>query len=154
MSAGSTSQPIRVLSASTDPGLNRTRGLLLRHYGFDVTTSESKTTPVNRSSRFDLMCWFSAALYRATHAGSWQVFFDNEMWQERSSKLFPRRGRHRRISPTLPLLAAMNPRDSPLLFTNFLHNSTRSYVARGSCGSRLCFTGLHTSGQQPSNGSN
>ncbi len=32
---------IRVLSASVDPGLNRTRGLLLRHHGFDVVTSDS-----------------------------------------------------------------------------------------------------------------
>lgn len=32
---------IRVLSASVDPGLNRTRGLLLEHHGFDVVTSES-----------------------------------------------------------------------------------------------------------------
>jgi len=28
--------------ASIDPGLNESRALLLRHYGFDVTTSESK----------------------------------------------------------------------------------------------------------------
>jgi CheY-like chemotaxis protein len=33
---------IRILSASIDPGLNHSRALLLRHYGFDVTTSESK----------------------------------------------------------------------------------------------------------------
>jgi hypothetical protein len=32
---------IRVLSASVDPSLNRTRGLLLEHHGFDVVTSES-----------------------------------------------------------------------------------------------------------------
>jgi len=76
MSAGSTSQPIRVLSASTDPGLNRTRGLLLRHYGFDVTTSESKDHAREQIEqvRFDVLvfgstlprdtCWELAGVFR------------------------------------------------------------------------------------------
>jgi hypothetical protein len=37
----SVEQPIRVLSASVDPGLNHSRALLLRQHGFDVITSES-----------------------------------------------------------------------------------------------------------------
>jgi hypothetical protein len=40
-SQGQLERPIRVLSASVDPGLNHARGLLLTHHGFDVTTSES-----------------------------------------------------------------------------------------------------------------
>jgi len=35
-------EPIHVLSASTDPGLNTARAQLLRHYGFHVLSTESK----------------------------------------------------------------------------------------------------------------
>ena len=69
-------KPIRVLSASTDPGLNHTRGLLLRHYGFDVTTSESKDHAQEQIERFRFdvlifgstlprdMCWELAGAFR------------------------------------------------------------------------------------------
>jgi hypothetical protein len=68
--------PIRILSASLDSGLNRSRALLLRHYGFDVTTSESKEHAREQieRSRFDVLifgntlpqdtCWELAAVFR------------------------------------------------------------------------------------------
>jgi CheY-like chemotaxis protein len=69
-------QRLRILSASIDPGLNRSRALLLRHYGFDVTTSESKEHAHEQieRSRFDVMifgntlprdtCWELAKIFR------------------------------------------------------------------------------------------
>jgi hypothetical protein len=69
-------RPIRILSASLDPGLNQTRALLLRHYGFDVTTSESKEHAREQieGSDFDVMifgntlpldtCWELAGIFR------------------------------------------------------------------------------------------
>ena len=69
-------QPIRILSASIDPGLNQSRALLLRHYGFDVTTSESKEHAREQieCSRFDVLifgntlpsdtCWELAKIFR------------------------------------------------------------------------------------------
>jgi CheY-like chemotaxis protein len=69
-------QPIRILSASIDPGLNQSRALLLRHYGFDVTTSESKEHAREQIERshFDVLifgntlprdtCWELAKLFR------------------------------------------------------------------------------------------
>jgi CheY-like chemotaxis protein len=82
MSAASSNdpkKPIRVLSASTDPGLNHTRELLLRHYGFDVTTSESKDRAREQieRSRFDVLifgstlprdtCWELAEAFRKSN---------------------------------------------------------------------------------------
>jgi hypothetical protein len=36
-------RPIRILSASIDSGLNQSRALLLRHYGFDVDIGIERT---------------------------------------------------------------------------------------------------------------
>jgi hypothetical protein len=59
-----------------DPGLNRSRALLLRHYGFDVTTSESKEHAREQVERshFDVLifgntlpsdtCWELAKIFR------------------------------------------------------------------------------------------
>ena len=72
----SSPRPIRILSASIDPGLNHSRALLLRHYGFDVTTSESKEQAREQieSSHFDVLifgntlprdpCWELADIFR------------------------------------------------------------------------------------------
>ena len=69
-------RPVRILSASLDPGLNQSRALLLRHYGFDVTTSESKEHAQEQieGSHFDVMifgntlpydtCWELAYTFR------------------------------------------------------------------------------------------
>lgn len=69
-------QPIRVLSASVDPHLNHTRAQLLRHHGFDVTTSESSEHAREqlKSTPFDVlifgttltrdMCWELAEAFR------------------------------------------------------------------------------------------
>jgi hypothetical protein len=68
--------PIRILSASIDPGLNHSRALLLRHYWFDVTTSESKEHAREQIelSHFDVLifgntlpsdaCWELAKIFR------------------------------------------------------------------------------------------
>ena len=71
---------IRVLSASVDPHLNHSRALLLRHHGFDVTTSESTQqarTQMERES-FDVLifgttlprdsCWELAGVFRRRNA--------------------------------------------------------------------------------------
>ena len=67
---------IRILSASIDAGLNHSRALLLRHYGFDVTTSESKEHAREQieGSHFDVLifgntlpqdtCWELAGIFR------------------------------------------------------------------------------------------
>ena len=69
-------RPIRILSASIDPGLNHSRALLLRHYGFDVTTSESKEHAREQieGSHFDVLifgntlpedtCWELEQVFR------------------------------------------------------------------------------------------
>jgi CheY-like chemotaxis protein len=72
----SVGRPVRVLSASTDAGLNRARGLLLKHHGFDVTTSESveHAREQIQQSLFDVLifgntlprdtCWQLAEVFR------------------------------------------------------------------------------------------
>ena len=69
-------QAIRVLSASMDPRLNRSRAQLLRDHGFDVTTSESSQHAREQiqSSAFDVLifgptlprdaCWELAKVFR------------------------------------------------------------------------------------------
>jgi CheY-like chemotaxis protein len=69
-------QTIRVLSASTDPHLNRARAMLLEYHGFQVTTSESKEAAHReiQGSDFDILifgstlprdtCWELAAIFR------------------------------------------------------------------------------------------
>lgn len=72
-----TSEPlIRILSASTDPYLNRSRAALLRHNGFETLTTESEATAMAlmKTSQFDILifgstlssdtCWRLAAIYR------------------------------------------------------------------------------------------
>jgi hypothetical protein len=73
---GQLEHPIRVLSASVDPGLNHARGLLLKHHGFDVTTSESIEHAREQIQQhlFDVLifgstlprdtCWQLAAVFR------------------------------------------------------------------------------------------
>jgi DNA-binding response OmpR family regulator len=73
-------RPIRILSASSDPSLNQARALLLRHYGFDVTTSESKEGAHEQIEglRFDVLifgstlpsdtCWELAQAFRRHNA--------------------------------------------------------------------------------------
>jgi hypothetical protein len=74
-------RPVRILSASCDPDLNLARALLLRHHGFDVTTSHSKETARHEieTSVFDVLifgntlpsdtCWELAAAFRSRNAG-------------------------------------------------------------------------------------
>lgn len=69
-------QTIRVLTASIDPRLNRSRAELLRDHGFDVTTSESSQHAREQiqSSAFDVLifgptlppdvCWALAKVFR------------------------------------------------------------------------------------------
>ena len=69
-------QTIRVLTASIDPRLNRSRAELLRDHGFDVTTSESSqhASEQIQSSAFDVLifgptlppdaCWELAKVFR------------------------------------------------------------------------------------------
>src|SRR5689334_407361 len=69
-------RPIRILSASIDSALNQSRALILRHHGFDVTTSESKENAREQiqSSDFDVLvfgntlphdtCWELAEVFR------------------------------------------------------------------------------------------
>jgi CheY-like chemotaxis protein len=64
------------LVGQRDPGLNQARALLLRHYGFDVTTSESKEHAHEQieHSSFDVLifgntlprdtCWELAEIFR------------------------------------------------------------------------------------------
>ncbi len=54
-------QTIRILSASVDPHLNHSRAQLLRHHGFDVTTSESieHARDQMKSSPFDVLIFGS-----------------------------------------------------------------------------------------------
>ncbi len=73
-------RPIRVLSASVDPGLNRARGLLLQHHGCEVVTSESLQHAREQieNSRFDVLifgstlpsdtCWQLAEAFRKRNA--------------------------------------------------------------------------------------
>lgn len=77
---GEEGRPVRVLSASIDPELNLARALLLRHHGFDVTTSHSKESARREieSSLFDILifgntlpsdtCWELAAVFRSRNA--------------------------------------------------------------------------------------
>ena len=72
---------IRILSASVDAGLNQARALLLRHYGFEVTTSESveHANEQIKQKQFDVlvfgstlprdMCWQLAAVFRDRNTG-------------------------------------------------------------------------------------
>lgn len=69
-------QTIRVLSASVDSGLNRSRALLLQHHGFDVRTSESLEHAREQIAKhtFDVLifgstlptdiCWQLAEVFR------------------------------------------------------------------------------------------
>ena len=71
---------IRILSASMDAGLNRSRALLLREHGFDVNTSESleQATQLIEAEHFDVLifgstlsrdaCWTLAEAFRKRHA--------------------------------------------------------------------------------------
>ncbi len=70
----------RVLSASFDAGLNRSRALLLRDHGFDVETSESLETAHHliENRKFDVLifgstlpsdaCWTLGQAFRKHHA--------------------------------------------------------------------------------------
>jgi len=59
--------PIRVLSASVDLGVSRTRVMLLRQFGFDATFSESKRHALEliEKKAFDVLV-FGSALSRDT----------------------------------------------------------------------------------------
>ena len=69
-------RPIRVLSASLDAGLNRSRLLLLQYWGFEATTTESIRMAVEliQKNQFDVLifgstlsrdtCWELAAEFR------------------------------------------------------------------------------------------
>ena len=71
---------IRVLSASIDRNLNRSRALLLRRYGFHVTTSNSQEHATEKlsTSSFDVLifgttlprdtCWQLAEVFRRHNA--------------------------------------------------------------------------------------
>lgn len=73
-------RPIRVLSASTDLGLSRTRVMLLQ-FGFDATYSESKQHAIDliEKKTFDVLvfgstlerdtCWELAGLFRSRNSG-------------------------------------------------------------------------------------
>ena len=73
-------RPIRVLSASIDQGLNHARGLLLKHHGFDVATSESleEARQLITNGSYDVLifgstlprdtCWQLAEIFRKTSA--------------------------------------------------------------------------------------
>lgn len=75
-SQSSIEPPIRILSASVDPGLNRSRALLLRRHGFEVITSESTEHAREQlnSTTFDVLifgstlgrdaCWELAETFR------------------------------------------------------------------------------------------
>jgi DNA-binding NtrC family response regulator len=70
----------RILSASVDANLNYTRALLLRHHGFEVTTSESVQDAQDQiqAYNFDVLvfgstlprdiCWQLAGLFRSRNA--------------------------------------------------------------------------------------
>ena len=67
---------IRILSASTDSHLNRSRAALLRHQGFETLTTESEETAIAliKTTPFHILifgstlatdtCWRLAAIYR------------------------------------------------------------------------------------------
>ena len=71
---------ISILSASIDPGLNRARGLLLEHHGFEVVTSESLEHARKHieNGHFDVLifgstlpsdtCWQLAEVFRKRNA--------------------------------------------------------------------------------------
>ena len=71
---------IRILSASVDAALNHTRGLLLEHHGFDVTTSESleEASRLIQDRAYDVLifgstlprdtCWQLAEVFRKSSA--------------------------------------------------------------------------------------
>lgn len=71
---------VRILSASTDAGLNHSRALLLREHGFEVKTSESleQATQLIETEDFDVLifgstlsrdaCWTLAEAFRKRHA--------------------------------------------------------------------------------------
>jgi hypothetical protein len=73
-------RPLRVLSASIDPGLNHARGLLLRHHGFEVTTSDTIEHAREQIQQrlFDVLifgntlprdtCWQLAGIFRQHNA--------------------------------------------------------------------------------------
>ena len=75
-----TERRIRVLSASLDPTLNQSRGLLLRDHGFDVVTSESLDHARDQIKEhdFDVLifgstlsrdtCWQLAEVFRSRNA--------------------------------------------------------------------------------------
>ena len=71
---------IRVLSASTDLGLSRTRVMLLQQFGFDAIYSESKQHAIEliEKNAFDVLvfgstlerdtCWELAAVFRSRNS--------------------------------------------------------------------------------------
>lgn len=71
---------VRILSASTDAGLNQSRALLLREHGFEVKTCESveNATRLIEEENFDVLifgstlsrdgCWRLAEAFRKRHA--------------------------------------------------------------------------------------
>ena len=73
-------EPIRVLSASIDSGLNTARAMLLRDHGFDVTTSENVEHAIREIKRRELdvlifgstlpsdNCWTLAEVFRQHHS--------------------------------------------------------------------------------------
>ncbi len=73
-------RPVKILSASLDPGLNQARALVLQHHGFHVTTSESveHARAQIQNNRFDVLifgstlpsdtCWQLAEIFRKSNA--------------------------------------------------------------------------------------
>ena len=92
-------QPIRILSASGDPQLNRSRALLLRQHGFDVITSESTDHARDQlnEAAFDVLIFGSTL----TRDACWQL-----------AEVFRKRNARGRIIEILPHSAA-SPKNQP-----------------------------------------
>jgi DNA-binding NtrC family response regulator len=92
-------QPIRVLSASGDPGLNHSRAVLLRQHGFEVITSESTEHARDQlnASRFEVLIFG----YTLPRSACWELA---EAFRERSP--------HGRIIEILPHSSAA-PKNRP-----------------------------------------
>jgi len=76
-----TQSSIRILSASTDAGLNHSRALLLREHGFkvDLSNTVEKAEQLIENETYDVLifgstlptdaCWSLAAAFRSRHPG-------------------------------------------------------------------------------------
>ena len=85
-------EPIRVLSASVDSGLNSARANLLRDHGFDVITSESLEHAIQEIKQRDLdvlifgstlprdNCWKLAEVFRYHHSSGKIVETGPTLW--------------------------------------------------------------------------